>query len=81
MVSVPGMTAMVFMASVMLPRMGVARRLLGPVRVMVLSYRRVSLVEVPGRGSAGSMTVGVVMMIVRLIHLVPSVLSIATWLA
>ncbi|MFS4491089.1 hypothetical protein [Dietzia kunjamensis] len=75
------MTAMVFMASVMLPRMGVARRLPGPVRVMVLSYRRVSLVEVPGRGSAGSVTVGVVMMIVRLIHLVPSVLSIATWLA
>ncbi|WP_317176939.1 MULTISPECIES: hypothetical protein [Dietzia] len=75
------MTAVVFMAGMVLPRMGVARRLLGSVRVMMLGYRRVSLVEVPGRGSAGSVTVGVVMMIVRLIHLVPSVLSIATWLA
>ncbi|MEH6822149.1 hypothetical protein [Dietzia psychralcaliphila] len=80
-VCVPGMTAVVFMAGVMLPCVAVAGGVVGRIRVMMLGYRRALIVEVPGRVATGSVAVGVVMMIVRLTHSFTSVLSRAAWLA
>ncbi|MDV8003156.1 hypothetical protein [Rhodococcus sp. IEGM 1408] len=80
-VCVPGMTAVVFMSGVMLPRLVVAGGVMGRVRVMMLGYRRAPIVEAPGRVATGSVPVAVVMMIVRLTHSFTSVLSRAARLA
>ena len=81
MVCVPGMTAVVFMSGVMLPRLVVAGGVMGRVRVMMLGYRRTLIVSAPGRAATGSVPVGVVMMIVWLTHSFTSVLSSAARLA
>ncbi|MGN7157567.1 hypothetical protein ACTHRK_15885 [Dietzia cercidiphylli] len=64
----PRMTAMVFMAGVMLPGVAVTARVVSRARVMMLGYRRPRVVGAPGRVAAGCAATGVAVMIMWLTH-------------